>query len=480
MKNLILLVGLAGALSANINVQSLDMFANKTFVNQKIDLSKKSVDLLTNVNFEEVKFKLPKACMLNSSGLEHIPFENDKLSKQIENIKEKISKVNNEIKALKSNIAYLERTSISNLSNVKSLIETSKFLKKEIQGNSNKIYSLEKQNKKNHEALRELNKKRANARYSKLNYSISCKNDSSAIISYPIYNIRKNSFYDINLDTSKNELNIKNSAFITQASGVDFKNININFYTYNFTSRLTPSIFKPEYMDLNRYAESQNVMYDTPQQEARIMPMMLKKSAPSFSYKEGSTRAFYQASNITLLSGEKTDVTFSNDNYKAKSKVEIDGYASAQGFFKVDFKSKKLYAPMYSKLNIDGIYVGQTTTKEIKKGKESSMYFSTNRFINIKKELVKDMKEEPFFSVNKLKTQKLWTYKISNKSNKKQTISLVERVPVSKHEDIKIKLIGKTKHSLLNKNGKIIFEFNLSPNETREVEFGYEVEKPLK
>lgn len=479
MKKTILLASLLGSLSANIDVQSLDMFVNKTFVNQKIDISKKSVDLLANVNFEEVKFKLSNSCFLNNSALEHLSFKNDKLSKQIEEIKDKISKINNEIKSLKSNIAYLERTSISNLSNVKSLIETSKFLKKEIQRDSNKIYDLQKENKKNNEVLILLNKKRENSRYSRLNYDISCKQNSFAIISYPIYNIKKNSFYDINYDDNKNELNIKNSAFITQASGVDFKNIDINFYTYNYTSRLTPSIFKPEYLDLHKYQEEQ-VMYDSSNQMQAVALMAKSKTAPRYTYKEDSIRAYYQASNITLLSGKKTEVTFSNDIYKAKNRVEIDGYASSQGFFKVDFKSKKLYAPMYSKININGIYIGQNMNKEIKKGKESSIYFSTNRFINVKKELIKDIKEEPFFSVNKLKTQKIWKYTISNESNKKQKISLIERVPVSKHEDIKVKLIGKTKQTLLNKNGKISFEFDLKPKETKVVEFGYEVEKPTK
>ena len=90
MKKTILLASLLGSLSANIDVQSLDMFVNKTFVNQKIDISKKSVDLLANVNFEEVKFKLPNSCFLNNSALEHLSFKNDKLSKQIEEIKDKI------------------------------------------------------------------------------------------------------------------------------------------------------------------------------------------------------------------------------------------------------------------------------------------------------------------------------------------------------------------------------------------------------
>lgn len=481
-KMLILSLGLTTFLSANIDIVSLDMFTNKTFVNQKIDTSKKSVELLSSVNFEDVKFKLGSSCFLNSSGLEKVDFANDKLSKEIEDLKENISNVQNQIKALKSNIAYLERTAINSISSTTSLKETSKFLKKEILDDSNKIYKLEKKNKKNQKLLRELTSKRINSRYSKLKYSISCKKPSNAMITYPIYNISKNSFYDINYDSKNEEINITNQAFITQASGTDFKNIDINLYTYNFVNRLTPSIFKPKYLDLYKNRQSayeSEVMMDS-------APMMMKKSnvklasAQSFEYKEGTTRAYFKASNVTLLSGEKTDVTFAKDKYKASDKIEIDGYDSSEPFLKVDFKSKKLYGVLNSKLYLDGTYVGERYTKEIKKDKETSLFFATNRFIDVKKELVKDMKEEPFFSVDKLKTQKLWKYSITNNHSKAQNVSIVERVPVSKHEDIKIKLIGKTKHKLLTNDGKIIFEFKLQPNESKVIEFGYEVEKPLK
>ncbi len=127
---------------------------------------------------------------------------------------------------------------------------------------------------------------------------------------------------------------------------------------------------------------------------------------------------------------------------------------------------------------LDGTYIGRSNINEIKKDKKSSIFFGTNRFIDIKKELVKDMKEEPFFSMNTLKTQKVWKYKITNNHKKVQKLTLIERLPISKHEDIKVKLIGKTKETKLDKNGKIYFDFELKPNESKEIEFGYEIEKP--
>lgn len=166
------------------------------------------------------------------------------------------------------------------------------------------------------------------------------------------------------------------------------------------------------------------------------------------------------------------------DKFDATDSIEIDGFSSSQAFYKVDFKSDKLLSTQGSKLFLDGVYIGRANFDEIKKDKESSIYFSTNRLIDVKKELLKDMKEEPFFSINKLKTEKIYSYEITNNSSEKFNITLVERVPVSKHEDIKIELIGKSKYSVLENNGKIYYDFKLEPNETKTIEFGYSIEKP--
>jgi len=481
MKKIALLAIVSTYVFANTNIASIDIFKNRTFVNQKISLNKSSADLLGQVNLENVRFKHGDNCQVLNSNIDHVSFSNDNLSKKIEDLKDLISNKSNTIKSLKSNIAYLERTSIINISSVKNLEFTSAFLKKEILDNHNKIYKIQKELKLDNESLNKLSKKRVNTKFTKLDYNITCRKGKEIIISYPIYNISRNGFYDINYDSSKKSIGIKNSSFITQSTGVDFKNIDINFYTYNFVNQLKPNVFRPQYLDIYKprqiaYAQEAEVMMDNMVHKKA----MKVKSAPrpSFAYVENTTKSYFKASNIDLPSGKKTEVVFSKDNYKAEDSLEIDGYSASQAFFKVEFKSKKLYGILNSKLYLDGTYIGRSNINEIKKDKKSSIFFATNRFIDIKKELVKDMKEEPFFSMNTLKTQKVWKYKITNNHKKTQKLVLLERLPISKHEDIKVKLIGSTKETKMDKNGKIHFDFELKPNETKEIEFGYEIEKP--
>lgn len=479
MKKIALFLAVGSSLFANVDVRSIDIFTNKTFVNQKIDISKNSVELLGQVRLEDIRFNVDDTCKINRSDIKYQKFENDNLSVKIDSLKEEINRKQNNIKALKSNISFLEKTSINNLSSSKALESTSAFLKKEVLENYNTIYKLEKNLRSDNDELNKLVKKRVNTKFTKLNYDITCKKD--VLITYPIYNLSRNGFYDINYDSKKNNIDIKNSSFIIQSTGVDFKNIDVNLYTYNFVYQLKPNTFRPKYLDIYkpRHLES-NIEMSAMMDSMPVKKMMKSKavSRPTFRYVESTTKSFFKASNINLESGKKTEVVFSKDNYKADDSLEIDGYSASQAFFKVDFKSTKLYGILNSKLYLDGTYIGRSNIPEIKKDKKSSVFFGTNRFIDIKKELVKDMKEEPFFSMNTLKTQKLWKYTITNNHKKVQKLTLLDRVPVSKHEDIKVKLIGKTKETKLDKNGKIYFDFELKPNESKIIEFGYEIEKP--
>lgn len=477
LKNVALLLLLSSSAFASLDVKSIDIYKNTNFLNQKLDLKNKEIDLLTKTRLEDIKFILEDGCKVKNYTIINEDFKEDKLSLKIQELKKSLSIYKNNIKALNSNIAFLEKTSLSTLSNSNFLKETSTFIKKEIFDNYNEIYSLENSIKIKSKELNDLVKKRSLNSFSKLKYDIDCKSD--VIVSYPFYNIKKQGFFDINYNSKEKYIDIKNLSFITQSSGYDFKNIDINLYSYNYINQLKPNKFYPKYLD--KRVESR--AYQNLTKAELSMDMVRSKAvkiskAPSFEYIENNTRSVFKATNISLKSGEKKEVLFSKDSFKAKDYLEIDAYSSSQAFYKVEFKSDKLFGVSNAKLYLDNFFIGRTNINEIKKNKKTSIFFSTNRFIDVKKELIKDMKEEPFFSINKLTSQKIWEYEITNNSNKSQKVVLLERVPVSKHEDIKVKLIGKTKETKLDKNGKIHFNFELKPNDKKIIEFGYEIEKP--
>ena len=469
---------------ANINVQSLDIYKNRTFINQELNTAVSSVDLIGKVRFEDIRFLNNGECKVSNVSVISENYSSDTLSSKIQEYKQKIAFKTNEITSVKNILEHLSSIKFEKEAvNLKNIKEVSTYTQKEIEANYNLIYKLQLELTKYNQELSQLTNKKNTSVYSKLNYNAICSNDSKLLVSYPTYNINKNSFYEINVNSKAKTLELKNKSFLTQSSGFDFENININLYTYNYSNAVKPQVFRANYLDIKKPVLRKKVQADVAMMEMAAPQMMKSNSVravPSFSYNETTTKAFFKASNIDLKSGVKNAVTFSNDKFKTKSKIEIDAYSTSNAFYKVNFKSDKLYSTQNTKLYLDGTFVGQSYIKEIKKDKDTSLYLGLDSFIDVKKDLIKDMKEEPFFSMSKIKTEKSWKYTITNNSNEEKTITLVERIPVSKHEDIKVSLISNTNYTKKEDNGKISYDIVLKPGSKTTFDFGYIVEKPYK
>ena len=63
-----------------------------------------------------------------------------------------------------------------------------------------------------------------------------------------------------------------------------------------------------------------------------------------------------------------------------------------------------------------------------------------------------------------------------------QSWSVIDQIPVSQNDDIKIELIGQdrspTKRDIDDKRGMLAWEMKLEPEEERVIEFGYRVTWP--
>lgn len=484
MKKSVFLISLFGVCSfsfGNINVKSLDIYKNRTFVNQELNSFDNSVDLISNISLDEIRFVYDKNCTVSNTKVIRNNTSAQDISSKIISLKEKIAYSENEVKSIKNVLSSLENIRFEkeavSLENIK---QVSSYTKEELRTNYNNLYNLNLQLHKYKIELNRLKQTQKSQKFSTLKYTATCKNNSSVVINYGISNIHKNSFYEIKANSKEKNIDIKNMSFITQSSGYDFKNIDINLFTYNYTNQIKPTKFYPEYLDVYTNPPVAYMQSDAVMMEKSISKKARVLNKPAFSYNETATKSFFKASNITLISGDKTPVVFASENYKTSNGIEIDGFANAKAFYKVEFLSDKLFSTLNTRLYLDEVFIARSYTNEIKKDKKTSMYFGEDRFIDVKKELIKDMKEEPFFTINKIKTQKEWKYTIVNNHSEEKSINFIERIPVSKHEDIKVKLISKIKYTKKENNGKISYDFVLKPKEKRSFVFGYEVEKPYK
>lgn len=361
MKKVLICIAIATSMFASVDIIGLNIYKNGNFVKQKLDLKEKSVELLSNISIEDIKFEVANECKVNSFDLINKDFQSDELSKMIIELEEKIALKENRIKALNSSNSFLEKSSLSSISNTKTLEESATFVKEEILKNYNEIYTIEGFIKEEKRELDELNNKRTSKKRTLLSYDIRCKN-ADVFISYPIFDLEKNGLFDINYDSKNKKLELKNTFFITQSTGFDLKDIEINIYTYNFNNQIKPIKFYPEYLDLN-----QPIAMAKAEMAMDVAPRVLKMQAPISQYLENSSNSFFNVTHVNLISGKKSEIILSDNKFDATASVEIDGFSSAQAFYKVDFKSDKLFTTQGSKLFLDGVYIGKATFDEIKK-----------------------------------------------------------------------------------------------------------------
>ena len=442
----------------------------------KIDM-----ELPANIQMQHISFIEKNGCKLQNYEIESAVKIDDEITKKLEELIEKKQIIQNKISSLSKENQLLSTMSLSK--NEKSAIEIEKltnFYTTKIFDNLNSITKSQKEIKSIENKIKNLQSIRSNQQKKKLKVEILCKkisNDSILSVTYPMRDFKKSSFSKIELNSKTKEISIKSGLFLTQSSGKDLKNIEVNYYSYSKNNLIKPRNFYPNY--LNVYKKTKMLQRDTVslgnlavvESSQKVLP----KSAPV--YKDSETKSYYQISNTTLKSGIQKPLIFSQDNYKIEFEIEIDGYASATAFFKSIFKTDKHYNLANTKIYLDGRYIGTRYINPIKKDKKSELYFGEDLKIEVKKRLKKDFTENPFFG-NRVITTKIYSYEMINNHNKPIKISFVERSPISKNEDIKVEIISKPKYDKVEPNGKTIWHFTLSPHEKKSIEFGYKIDKP--
>jgi hypothetical protein len=463
---------------ANMNIKSLNIFKNNTFITQELNLKAKNTELLGKVNVEDIKFITNEKCLVDNIVVNTNENTTKKLNAKIVKAKEKIAYKVNEIKSIKATLSQLKNIRFTGdavkLKNIKGV---SFYVKQEVKKNHNLLYKYDLDVKLYKDNLEKLLETQKTNIYSVLEYTASCEVNATLNINYPIANVEKVLSYEIDANTDDKTINIKNQAYITQNLGHDLKDIEVNMYNYHYSNLIHPDVFSPIYLD--EKVISRKLAYGSSKKRIVIDVPTMKKT--TMHYNEAKTRAYSSVSNVSLLSGNKTAIVFSNDTYAMKDKIEIDAFTKSQAFYRVDFTSNRLYMDnQKAKLYLDSEYIGEKNISKIQKDKNTRIYFGIDNLVSVSKELTKDIKEEPFFSMSTLKTQKVWNYTIENKHANMQNISFIQRLPVSKNEKIIVELNSEEKFLTKEANGKINYEFSLDANQSKVIEYGYTITRPYK
>ena len=420
------------------------------------------------INLENIDIE-SKGCKKESLSLtKPLSFESKKtevLETEISNLKDKIATVQEENGLLKT--LSLEKQSVQNAQ------DTLKFFTKNYTSNLETLSLLKQKLTKMEKELQELQKQQAKE-YKKLQITFTCRDKGRAKITYPQPNFRVNDFYEIRADVKHKNLQFIKKIKIIQKSGEDFKNIDIISHSNTYNRRVEPTPFYPRYLNVPKkrllYAKSSKV---TLLDNAMVRPVAKSK------YIQNLTTSAFVLRGINLPNNQEKIFRVENHNYSVIFENDIDGYGSNLAYLKANFKSDRYYQSSRAYIRLGENQVGVINLNRIKKGEKRDIYFGENQNIKVKKNLLKRYNESEFFGGKQINTQ-VWQYKITNQSNTTQKINLIERIPISQNEDIEIEPLFDAKKAKINKKGRVVWSFTLTPSETKTIKFGYKTKKPKK
>lgn len=316
-------------------------------------------------------------------------------------------------------------------------------------------------------------------------------------VSYVVNRASWKPLYDIRVDSRNKSVNLGYLAQISQNTGEDWTNVNLTLSTAKPGSGTLPPKPQPWYIDI-------------PQPGMRRRRARQFASAPmapqsrSFEFEEDISDEIeletIEADVITAkVSQEGNVVTFKLDG---NGNIPSDGAPHKTTIFQDDYPCSFSYIAMPrlvsfaylqakvknnpngatllpGKVNIfrDNVFVGVSDLENTVPGEEFKLNLGIDEGLKIERDLVEREVDKRFIG-NLRKITYGYRLQISNLLEIEAKLELIEQLPVSRNEQIKVRLNRTNPQIQLGEMGILEWNLTLAPQEKQEIYYQFTVEHP--
>lgn len=298
--------------------------------------------------------------------------------------------------------------------------------------------------------------------------------------------------YEANIIDEK-ELTVTQYLSIINSSGIDIEADTAMFYYRSARQNLYPTHFspwivskyipRPTRVPKSKKAMRKELSMNMAMMEEQKVAMPMMDAAPVASYEDARE---YKIQNLTLPStGVALDVEVLTWKAALSCEVRAYPYARRQAFDVCSFKAKHQIDANRWKVKSADEVINENAAGEYR-DERYDLYTKVEEDIKIeRKPIVKRERETGIFGGTERKKDG-FTLTLTNKSDKEKTLRIIERIPTSTTEEIKVKLLSITSakkvHYKVLKDGKIEMKLALAPNKTKKIEVLFEIsyDKDLK
>jgi uncharacterized protein (TIGR02231 family) len=150
-------------------------------------------------------------------------------------------------------------------------------------------------------------------------------------------------------------------------------------------------------------------------------------------------------------------------------------------YAKVTLPKTTPYLPGPVSLFRDATFVGSGRLPQLAPGEEHELGFGSDDSIRVRHAVLDEKRGESGIITSSKTDQRNYRIAVKNHHPRAMTVAVLDQIPVSQNQDIKVELIAKaqpTRKDPDDKRGVMAWDIKLEPNEEKQVEFGYRVSWP--
>ncbi len=322
--------------------------------------------------------------------------------------------------------------------------------------------------------------------------TVLCKEEMELIIPYGYVSFSTR--YEADIENKK-EISVTQYLSIINRSGIDIEAETAMFYYRSASQHVYPTHFSPwivsktiarpraKRVTKSKKFRSEEVQMDMVMMSAQKEMPSKRLSRPVATYEDARE---YKIKDLTLPStGVALDLPVLTWKTALSCNVRAYTYENKQAFHVCSFKPKYQIDSNAWKVKSSSEVINENASGEYRNEKYH-IYTKVEEDIKIlRKAIVQKERETGIFGGTARKKDG-FSLTLTNKSDKGKTLTVIERIPTSTTEEIKVKLLEiksakKVNYKIL-KDGKVEMKLTLAGNETKKIDILFEIsyDKDLK
>ncbi|PHJ67495.1 hypothetical protein VF14_05450 [Nostoc linckia z18] len=320
-------------------------------------------------------------------------------------------------------------------------------------------------------------------------------------VSYLVNRASWTPLYDLRFSTTSDIVHLSYLAEITQSSGEDWIGASLTLSTAKPGLGTLPPKLQPWYIDSlrpqiarQRFAAHPPLLPSIPpppaaaradiqeeEEEVTEDSFIAAESVTAEVSKEGSVVTFKLNGGGNIPSdGAPHKTTIFNDDYPCNFDYVAMPRLVSFAYLQANVKNSPNGATLLpGKANIfrNNVFIGATRLDNIAPGQEFKLNLGIDEGLKIERDLVERLVDKKLIG-NQRRINYSYRLIITNLLDKAANLQVTEQLPVSRNEQIKVRLIRSNPQIQLGEMGILEWQLTLAPQERREIYYQFNVEHP--